>query len=73
MHGGTATFIESMPVIETFEGKPIWEGVVQVFDLVGRPDAKRADAWSEPIEGSKNRRFLAVLHAFPVDSPLAAV
>jgi hypothetical protein len=73
MHGGTATLAQSVPVRETFEGKTVWEGVVHVFDLTGHPTATRAYAWSSPIEGSSKRRFVAVLHQPPVDSPHAAV
>src|SRR5437764_7416559 len=73
MHGSTATLAQSVPVRETFEGKPVWEGVVHVFDLAGHPTAIRAYAWSSPIEGSTKRRFFAVLHQPPVDSPQAAV
>jgi len=73
MHGGTATLRQSVPVRETFEGKPVWEGVVHVFDLAGHPTATHAYAWSSPIEGSTKRRFFAVLHQPPIDSPQAAV
>jgi hypothetical protein len=73
MHGGTATLAQSVPVRETFEGKTVWEGVVHVFDLVGHPTTTRAYAWSSPIEGNTKRRFFAVLHQPPVDSPQAAV
>ena len=73
MHGGTATLAQSVPVRETFEGKTVWEGVVHVFDLAGHPTATRAYAWSSPVEGSAKRRFFAVLHQPPVDSPAAAV
>src|SRR6266566_648850 len=73
MHGGTATLAQSVPVREAFEGKPVWEGVVHVFDLAGHPTATRAYAWSSPIEGSTKRRFFAVMHQPPVDSPQAAV
>jgi hypothetical protein len=38
MHGGSATLAQSVPVRETFDGKPVWEGVVHVFDLTGHPD-----------------------------------
>jgi hypothetical protein len=71
MHGGSATLAQSVPVRETFEGQTVWEGVVHVFDLTGHPTATRAYAW--PIEGSTKRRFFAVLHQPPVDSPQAAV
>jgi hypothetical protein len=73
MHGGTATLAQSVPVREAFEGKPVWEGVVHVFDLTGHPTANRAYAWSSPLEGSTKRRLFAVLHQPPVDSPQAAV
>jgi hypothetical protein len=73
MHGGTATLAQSVPVRETFGGKPVWEGVVQVFDLSGHPTATRAYAWSSPIEGSTKRRFFAVLHTERINSPLEAV
>src|ERR1700730_3781170 len=72
-HGGTATLAQSVPVRETFEGQPVWEGVVHVFDLEGHPKATRAYAWSSPIEGSTKRRFFAVLHMGPIKSPVDAV
>ena len=73
MHGGTATLVQSVPVLETFEGATVWEGVVHVFDLSGHPKATRAYAWSSPIEGSTKRRFFAVLHLPPITSPVEAV
>ncbi len=72
-HGGTATLVQSVPVLETFEGQTVWEGVVCVFDLEGHPTATRAYAWSSPIEGSTKRRFFAVLGIPPIMSPLDAV
>jgi hypothetical protein len=73
MHGGTATLAQSVPVRETFEGKPVWEGLVHVFDLAGHPAATRAYAWSSPIEGITKRRFFAVLHTARINSPIEAV
>jgi hypothetical protein len=72
-HGGTATFAQSVPVRETFQGQTVWEGVVHVFDLAGHPTATRAYAWSSPIEGSTKRRFYAVLHVPPIGSAADAV
>ena len=73
MHGGTATLAQSVPVHETHLGQTVWDGVVHVFELTGHPKANRAYAWSSPVEGSTRRRFFAVLHIPPVDSPQAAV
>jgi hypothetical protein len=69
LHGGSATLAQSVPVLETFEAKPVWEGVVHVSNLTGHPTATRAYAWLFPIEGSTKHRFFAVLHQPPVDSP----
>ncbi|MGO8864894.1 MAG: hypothetical protein ACLQME_00190 [Alphaproteobacteria bacterium] len=73
MHGGAATLAQTVPVKETFEGKTVWEGVVHVFELKGKPKATRAYAWSAPIEGGTKRRFFAVLHIPAIDSPIKAV
>jgi hypothetical protein len=73
LHGCKATWVQSVPVKEVFEGETVWEGVVQVFDLIKHPTAKRCYAWSHELEGSKKRRFFAVLHQGPVDSPEKAV
>jgi hypothetical protein len=72
MHGCEARHVESVPVRETFQGQVVWDGEVQVFDVTGHPKATRCYAWSHATEGSR-RRFYAVLHAPPVDSPVAAV
>lgn len=72
MHGCESRWVESVPVHEKHEGKTVWDGEVQVFDLVGHPKAKRAYAWSHATEGTK-RRFHAVLGLPPVDGPVMAV
>jgi len=72
-HGGRAMHIDSVPVKETFQGQTVWEGVVEVFDLDGCPNATRVYAWSSPIEGSSKRRFFAVLHLGGIRSPADAV
>ena len=72
-HGGTATLVQPVPVIEHFVGRPVWEGVVHVFDLVGHPKATRAYAWSSPVQGSTKRRFFAVLQMGGIETPKDAV
>ena len=72
-HSCRATLAHSIPILETFEEQPVWEGIVHVFDLECHPQASRAYAWSSPIEGSDRRRFFAVLHQPPITSPLDAV
>ncbi len=72
-HGCTATFVQSLPVKETFEDQTVWEGVVHVFKLTGHPKTDRAYAWSSPLKEGDKRRFFTVLYLPPVTSPVEAV
>ena len=45
-HGATATYCETVPVHEVFQGQTVWQGEVEVFDLTGNPKAKCAYAWN---------------------------
>ncbi len=71
-HGCEARWVATAPVVERHEGRTVWEGTVEVFDLIGHATATRAYAWSHETD-SGGRRFFAVLHAPPIDSPAAAV
>lgn len=72
-HGGTATFVQAVPVHETHEGQTVWDGIVHVFDLTGNPrGAFRAYAWSYERDVGK-RRFFAVLHTPQIKGPREAV
>lgn len=73
LHGCAATWVESVPVRETFQGALVWEGEVQVFNVAGHPKATRAYAWSYASGPGGRRRFQAVLHVPPVDDPVKAV
>ena len=73
LHGCDSTWTGAVRVKETFESETVWEGLVQVFDLINHPKAKRCYAWSQVIDNSTKRRFVAVLHQEPVTSPGAAV
>jgi hypothetical protein len=61
-----------VPVSESFEGQPVWEGVAHVFDLAGNPQTTSAYAWSHDLTDGK-RRFFAVLHTEKINSPTQAV
>ena len=73
LEGCAAEWVASVPVREAHEGKTVWDGEVQVFDLVKHAKGiARAYAWSHVTEGTR-RRFHVVLHAPPVDGPVMAV
>jgi hypothetical protein len=73
LHGVDSTHVESVPVKETFQGKTVWDGVVEVFDLIGHPKAPRLYAWAYETDNPKRPRYVTVLHLEPVTSPLLAV
>lgn len=72
LHGVEARHVESVRVKETFQGKTVWEGIVEVFDLVGHPKAHRAYAWAHDGERPKESS-VAVLHIAPITSAAEAV
>jgi len=70
-HDCDSRHIDSVPVVERFEGKIAWKGTVEVFGLIGHPQAKRAYAWT--YRDGKQNTTIAVLEIPPVDSPQSAV
>ena len=74
VHGVESMHVESVPVKEMFQGNTVWEGVVEVFDLIGHPTAVRAYAWSHDTDDPANpKRHVTVLHAHPIKSAQDAV
>src|SRR5437868_12378550 len=74
LHGAEATHLESVPVKETFQGKTVWEGIVEVFELRDHPKANLAYAWAHDTENpDKPRRHVTVLHIHPIKSAQDAV
>ena len=74
LHNCDATYVRTVPVHEVFRGETVWEGDVEVFDLHGHPNAKRAYAWSH-LDGANDERtrFVTVLEIPPVVSAETAV
>lgn len=66
-----ATHLESVVVVEAFRGQTIWEGMVEVFSLLGHAEAKRAYGWQ--TGKGESARYTAVLEIPPVTSPNTAV
>lgn len=74
LHGAKATHVESVPVKETLQGKTVWEGIVEVFELHGHPKASKVYAWAHDTDDPENpRRHVTVLHSHPVTSAVLAV
>lgn len=74
LDGAEPTHRESVPVNEIWQGQPIWQGVVEVFDLRGHPETDTVYAWSHDTDDPENpKRHVTVLHKHPATSPFMAV
>jgi hypothetical protein len=74
LHGAAATHLESVPVTESFKGKTVWDGIVEVFRLKGHPKTDKVYAWSHATDDPAHpKRHVTVLHIPPVVSPQTAV
>jgi len=72
LHGVESKHVESVPVKETFQGQTVWQGDVEVFDLIGHPKASRCYAWAYQDDDGRTQ-YTAVLGLPPVQSAQDAV
>jgi hypothetical protein len=74
LHGCESQYLETVEVTETFRGKTVWQGDVEVFQIRGHPKANRAFAWSH-VAGTNDQetKYITVLELPPVTSPETAV
>ncbi len=74
LHGRKPAHVETVPIIETFQGQIVWQGDVEVFSLENHPKAERVDVWTHQTgESDEGKRYVTVLEIPPVDSPQTAV
>jgi len=73
LHGAEPVFRTVALVRETFQGQPVWEGPVYVFDLKGHETAQTVYGLACPVDGSDRTEFTTILGEGPIISPLAAV
>src|SRR5215216_2719266 len=73
LHGCDASYVETVPVVEEFQGETVWQGDVEVFDIRGHPKATRGYGWGYTTTESGGRRYFTVLELPPVTSPQTAV
>jgi hypothetical protein len=73
LHGCDSEHLLTTPVREIFQGKVVWEGDVEVFQLKNHPSmAILAYAWSYKTDDGETR-YVAVLGLPPVHTALDAV
>jgi hypothetical protein len=68
--GSPVSHLESVPVVETFRGEIIWQGMVEVFS-VAKPPPEKAYAWA--VTAEQEPEYVAVLGVPPINSPIDAV
>ena len=73
LHDCHATFREIVEVLEEYNGEPVWEGEVSVFQITGHPDADTCYAWGSPTDEEPFVKYYAVLKLPPIETPLDAV
>ena len=74
LHGCESRHLESVSVREEFLGETVWEGEVEVFEIVDHPRATRCYAWGkEQSRLEKGHSFTAVLGIAPIESAAQAV
>jgi hypothetical protein len=71
LHKCDAKYVKTVPVVERFQGKTVWEGDVEVFALYGHPEAAAGYAWA--YDKAKGSEIVCVLELPPVISPRTAV
>ena len=74
MHQCSAVWERTEHVHESFSGKTVWDGDVEIFTAMQHPKAKRVYAWAH-LDGPKDQksRFVTVLELPPVKDARTAV
>ena len=73
LHNVDSDYLESVPILEKFGNKTVWQGLVYVFRLKGHPQSDKCYVWYSDNTETGKRKYYAVLHIPPIDSPEKAV
>jgi len=69
--GNESKHVETLRVFESFAGKVVFDGEVEVFTITGHPSAKRCYAWAKDHETGSDS--FVVLERPPITDALSAV
>jgi hypothetical protein len=73
LHGAMGVHLSSEPVTETFNGKVVWQGEVEVFSITGHPHPKAQLCYAWSYQDGNTGHFSAVLQVPPIRTALDAV
>jgi hypothetical protein len=72
LHGCSSWHVSTVPVRETSQGHTVWQGLVEIFDLIDHPKANRCYAWTYQDDEGRVQ-YAAVLGLAAVQSAHDAV
>src|ERR1051325_9695979 len=72
LHGCSSRHVSTEPVQQTSQGHTVWQGLIEVFDLINHPKADRCYAWTYQDDEGR-MQFAAVLGSPRVQSAHDAV
>lgn len=70
-YGTTAKHVETVTVLETFNGETIWDGEVEVFEVPEFSDADQVFAWD--FDDDSGQQQVTVAQIPPATTPENAV
>ena len=70
-HKCDVVYVGTVRVTEAFDGKPAWEGTVDIFRLKGHPNAEKCYGWQ--YQEGDEIKSVTVLAIPPVTTPILAV
>lgn len=73
LHESDSRHLETVEVKETFRGKSVWEGKVEVFELLNHPKARVCYAWKYHDNEVNTERIAAIPGLRLIKSPADAV
>jgi hypothetical protein len=72
--GLKAQHVETVPVHEIFQGRPVWDGEVEVFHVTGHPNTETCFAWGyREANDRPELKAITVLGIPPIATPQKAV
>ncbi len=73
-YGCEAKHLETVPITERFQGRTVWDGKVEVFQLVNYLTAEKLFAWGyDDPESEQNLNAITILAQPPTVTPEQAV
>jgi hypothetical protein len=72
MHECRCSHFGTEEIKEEHDGKILWEGDVEIFQIEGHADANVAYGWGWE-DGDKEIQYIGILRVLPIESPADAV